>query len=599
MNTNRKNPNGNNRLLRYLRLRPVRVVLAGVCIALVAAVVYAVWYAGADDTNLVATAAARRGPLVISVTESGTVQNRQRAVVKSQVEGVVSILYLIAEGTHANKGDLLLELDSSRLLDERNQQQITVQNSEASFIHARENLAVTKSQTDSDVAQAALTYKFAEQDLKKYLEGEYPQELKKAEADINIAKEEVQRATDKLDWSKRLAGEGYITRTELQADELAAMRAKIELDLANTAMDLLKRYTHQRNLDQLQSNVEQAREALDRTRRKASADMVQAGADLKAKESEFERQKAKLEKMNDQIGKCKITSPVTGMVVYATTGQTSHRRNVEPLEEGQQVRERQELIYLPTDAAMMAEVRVHEASLKKVRPGMPVRVTVNAVPGQVFWGRVGKIGLLPDAQSAFLNPDLKVYSTEIYLEGDVAGLRPGMSCRAEIIVEQHADAVYVPVQSVVRVGGKTVAYVQTATGVEPREVKIGLDNNRMIRVIEGLQEGELVLLAPPLAPSAMTGEEGQQPGQPMAIPLSTSQPSQGGQAGPTTGPASRPAVDPSKLREMSPEERRKRFQSLTPEQREEMRSRRGARGQGPGQGQGEQRPGRPQGGGDD
>ncbi|HET6427021.1 MAG TPA: efflux RND transporter periplasmic adaptor subunit, partial [Phycisphaerae bacterium] len=495
------------------------MALAGGVIVVLAAAVYAVWFTRTSDGSSAATVPVRRGALVISVTQSGTVQNRERAVVKSEVEGTTTILFLIPEGTYVEKGDLLVELDSSRLIDERNQQQITVLNSEASFIRAREDLAVTVSQTQSDIDQAELTYKFAEQDLTKYVQGEYPREIQKAEADINIAKEEFQRATEKVRWSKRLADEGYVTGTELQADELAAKRAQINLDLANSAMDLLKRYTHERNLDQLMSDVDQAKEALVRTERKASADLVQAQAELKAKQSENERQKAQLQKGGDQITKCTITAPVGGMVVYATTGQGGgHRRNVPPLEEGQQVRERQELIHLPTDAAMMADVKVHEASLRKVRLGMPVRITVDALPGQVFWGRVGKIGLLPDAQSAWMNPDLKVYDTEIYIEGDARKLRPSNTCRAEIIVEQHTDCLYVPVQSVVRVGGKTVAYVQTAKGPERREVKVGLDNNRMIRIVEGLKEGEPVLLAPPLAPSAVPGEQAQDAGQVVAVP---------------------------------------------------------------------------------
>ena len=581
VNTDLKNliNNSKSKVPAYLRLRPVRIALAAVSIVLLAVVVYAVWFAGDSNANRAATTPVRRGPLVISLTESGTIQNRRREVVKSEVEGTVTILYLIAEGVNAKKGDLLVELDSSRLLDEKNQQQITVLNSEAAFIRARENLAVTKSQTDSDISQAELAYKFAEQDLKKYLEGEYPQELQKAEADITIAKEELQRATDKMDWSKRLAGEGYITRTELQADKLACKRAQINLDLANSALDLLKRYTHQRNLDQLRSDVEQAREALERTKRKASADMVLVGAELKAKRSEHERQKAKLEKIDDQIAKCRITSPVSGMVVYATTGQGGGRwHNVEPLEEGQQVRERQDLIHLPTDEAMMVEIKVHESSLRKIRQDLPVRVTVDAVPGQVFWGRVGKIGLLPDAQMAFMNPDLKVYSSDIYLEGNAAGaLRPGMTCRAEIIVEQHTDSLYVPVQSIVRVGGKTVAYVQTPDGPERREVKVGLDNNRVIRIIDGLKDGELVLLAPPLAPSAIAAEEG----QPLTIPVGTTMPAQtdSSQSPEAKPPSTQPAFDPSKLRDMSREERRKLLESLTPQQREELRKRRAGQGQ--------------------
>ncbi|NQU76640.1 MAG: HlyD family efflux transporter periplasmic adaptor subunit [Planctomycetes bacterium] len=579
MNTNPATPGNHSKLLQYLRPRPIGIALATGCIVLLAAVAYAVWFAEAGDANRVATVPVQRGPLVISLTESGTVQNRERAVIKNEVEGVVTILYLIPEGVQVKKGELLVELDSSRLVSEKNQQQITVMNSEAAFIRASENQAVTKSQAASDISQAELTLRFAKQDLEKYSKGDYLRELEKAEADINIASEERKRADDKLVWSERLADEKYITDMECQADELAAKRAEINLKLANSALDLLKLYTHTRNLDQLESNVIQAKEALDRTQRKASADIVQANAELKARDSEYERQKDNLVKISDQIVKCRIESPAEGMVVYATTGQGSHWSNAEPLQEGQQLRERQEIIHIPTEAAMMAEVNVHESSLTKISQGMPVRITVDAVPGHVFWGRVGKIALLPDAMSARLNPDLKVYNTEIYLDGNAVELRPSMTCRAEIIVKQYPDALYVPVQSIMRVGPKTVAYVQTPNGVEQREVTVGLDNNRVICITKGLEEGESVLLAPPLAPSTITSQGGKQPNQVLAVPPMTTTPRETNlPAVAADEPASQPAFDPSKLRDMSPEERRKLFESLPPEQREELQRRRGGQG---------------------
>jgi len=540
---------------------------------------YAVWASGGSNGGGGALAAVQRGPLTISVAETGTIQNRERVIVKSQVEGATTILSLVSEGTHVQKGDLLVELDSSRLQDDRTQQQISVQNAEASFIRARENLAVTTSQTESDIAQAELNSKFAQLDFQKYLEGEWPRQLQASESDITIAKEELQRAVDKLDWSRKLADEGFITRSELQADELASKRAQISLDLAEGSLNLLKDYTHTRTQEQLRSDVEQAEKALDRTKRKAAADIVQADADLKAKESEFKRQTAKLEKMTDQIAKCRIVAPVEGMVVYATTGQGGGHGNVAPLEEGQQVRERQELIHLPTTTAMTAQVKVHESSLRKVQVGLPVRVTADAVPGQVFWGHVAKIGILPDAQSAWMNPDLKVYDTQIDVDGDGSLLRVGMSCRAEIIVDQYEDALYVPLQSVVRVGDQLVAYVQTADGPQQRAIQVGLDNNRVIRVIGGLKEGEAVLLSPPLAPSEAPSEaQGKATSREVVPPRLTTQPGQTA-VGATSQPATQ-AFDPSKLRDMTPEQRRAMLEQLTPEQREQMLRFRGGGGTG-------------------
>ena len=331
------------------------------------------------------------------------------------------------------------------------------------------------------------------------------------ESQITLAREELQTAEDKLKWSQKLFEKEYISQTELQVDELSAHRKKLDLELAESNLRLLEDFTHPRRLAELESDVSQAEMALERTNRKAKADVVQAEAELKAKESEFGRQQDKLKKNEEQIAKTKIYAPADGLVIYATSAQSrGFRGNQEPLTEGSEVNEQQELIYLPTATAVKAVVKVHETSLQKVRAGLPVVVTVDALPGKTFTGRVEKIAPLPDAQMVWLNPDLKVYNAEVYLEGEGDYLRTGMSCKAEIIIEEYDDAIYIPVQAVLRVGGEPTVYVLGSKEFEPRGVEIGMDNNRMIRIIKGLQTGEVVLLTPPLAPATVEqqGAEG-------------------------------------------------------------------------------------------
>jgi hypothetical protein len=187
------------------------------------------------------------------------------------------------------------------------------------------------------------------------------------------------------------------------------------------------------------------------------------------------------------------------MVVYATSSRGGFGRDDRrPLADGVEVFERQELIYIPKSASSVAEVDVHEASLDKVRAGLPAIVTVDAIPGKKFVGTVARIAPLPNAQSMWMNPDLKVYTTNINLETLDPALRSGMSCKAEIIVEQHQDVVYIPVQAVLRVGGQPTAFVVRDGVIEERTVEIGLDNNSMVMIKSGLNEGEVVLLTPPL-----------------------------------------------------------------------------------------------------
>ena len=195
-----------------------------------------------------------------------------------------------------------------------------------------------------------------------------------------------------------------------------------------------------------------------------------------------------------------------------------------------------------------------------------MHVTVNALPQQVFAGRIAKIAPLPDAQSAWLNPDLKVYPTQIHLEGSHPELRTGMNCQAEIIVEQHADALYVPVQAVVRIGAEPTVYLRDRDGFEPQPIEIGLDNNSMVHVLAGLQPGQEVLLTPPLDAEA----EAEEP-----EPAVARMEHPGGSSSPATQPTPHEAAPPTA--ERRPERGGDRggamFGDMTPEQREEMRKR--------------------------
>ena len=88
--------------------------------------------------------------------ESGTIRAREQIVIKSEVEGRTTILELVPEGTEVKKGDLLVRLDASSLEDQSIDQEIRVQNADAAFVRAREDLDVIRNQARSDVEKAEL-----------------------------------------------------------------------------------------------------------------------------------------------------------------------------------------------------------------------------------------------------------------------------------------------------------------------------------------------------------------------------------------------------------------------------------------------------------
>ena len=100
-----------------------------------------------------------------------------------------------------------------------------------------------------------------------------------------------------------------------------------------------------------------------------------------------------------------------------------------------------------------------------------------------------------------MNPDLKVYRTQVDIDGIHPELKTGMSCMAEVLVEEYEKAVYVPVQALVKESGQSTVYVRKRGAFRPVEVTPGLDNGRMVHILDGLRPGQKVLLTPPLSES--------------------------------------------------------------------------------------------------
>mgnify|MGYP003342295503 CR=1 FL=1 len=146
-------------------------------------------------------------------------------IIRNELEGATTIVSVVPEGTTVKQGDLLVELDSSGLTEKISNQEVTVQNADGAYTKAKEDLEIQKLTMDATVKDAQLKVEFALSDLEKYKEGDWPQTRRDVEARITIAQEEMQRAQDRLNWTKLLEGKGYATKDELKAD-LLTMKQK-------------------------------------------------------------------------------------------------------------------------------------------------------------------------------------------------------------------------------------------------------------------------------------------------------------------------------------------------------------------------------------
>ena len=329
-------------------------------------------------------------------------------------------------------------------------------------------------------------------------DGEAKQKLRKFEDDLQVAQKELGQAKSQLEGTKRLFEKGFVTKIDLERDEIAYENARLKVQTADTARDLFLKYEFAKSAEQYLSKYAEAMRELDRARKAAVSKLAQADAKLKSAQGNYNVQLRQRADINEQLEKCVMRAKKTGLIVYGGGGEEMfYYGNQEPIREGATVRERQAIITIPDMTKMSVKVKIHETYIKKIRKGQKVRITIDAFPDQVLAGEVTKVGVLPDSQNRWMNPDLKVYLTTITINGTYDWIKPGMSAKVEILVDHLKDVVYVPIQAVAPSDGKQICYV--AGGIKPqkREVEIGQLNDEFIEIKKGLKEGEKVLLHPP------------------------------------------------------------------------------------------------------
>ncbi len=327
------------------------------------------------------------------------------------------------------------------------------------------------------------------------LGGEALQQRRELESNIDLAIEEMKRASNKLDWTRKLQEKGYVTRDEMEADELALKRNEVEKERAETSLKLFTKYEFPKAAEKLLSDYKEAGRELERTKARARSKIAQTEAELKSKEATYNLQKNLLEKTTYQIEKCTIRAKRPGLVVYA--GATDHRRQQNPIQEGASIREGQSIISLPDLTQMQIEVKVNESSIEKVKKGQAVDIEIEAFPGRRMKGVVTYVGPVADSQSAWLGSDVKVYSTKVEIFGQYSYLKPGMTASVAIIVEELTNVIKVPVQAIYARKGETVCYVTRDGYYEARPVLLGSASESFAHVVKGLEQGDKLLMREP------------------------------------------------------------------------------------------------------
>jgi multidrug efflux pump subunit AcrA (membrane-fusion protein) len=437
------------------------VVLALIGTALFAAAYYVVSRAREGPKDIL-THTVKRGLFVHDVVERGEVESSRnveiRCEVKSNNTTGTAILDVLEEGTRVQPGDVLVRLDSSALEQQRVQQQILCNTSEALLITARNE------------------YEAAKIAKKEYEEGVFRQEEQVIQSSLFVAEETLRRAQQYALYSERLAAKGYVTALQLEGDKFAVDKARNEVDTARTKLRVLQEYTKEKMLMTLESAI--------RT----------ANAKLKAQQESHQLEMDKLKDIEEQIAKCVIRAPQAGTVVYANK---ENRRNdtefvVEP---GALVLERQAIIRLPDPTYMQVKAMVSESRVTLLKPSMKVTVRLDAFDDEVLRGEVVKVNEYPEPGGWF-SSQVKEYATFVKIFDPPPQIRPGLTAEVRVHVAQHADALQVPVEAIHEHGEKLYCMRRDGDKWEAREVEIGASNDKFVMIGSGLGEMDQVAMDP-------------------------------------------------------------------------------------------------------
>jgi membrane fusion protein, multidrug efflux system len=184
---------------------------------------------------------------------------------------------------------------------------------------------------------------------------------------------------------------------------------------------------------------------------------------------------------NVQVARMKVLAPFDG-----TTG-------LRAVDVGDYVKDGADIVNLEDLSALTVRFALPERAIDKLRPGQVVDVTLDALPGRSFKGKVLAVDSQVDANG-------RAVQVQAQVANPGALLKPGMFARARVVFAVRPGTVVVPEEALVPLGErqlifKVVAGPNGQTVTQRLIAKVGLRLPGKVEILEGLKEGDTVVTA--------------------------------------------------------------------------------------------------------
>jgi len=205
-----------------------------------------------------------------------------------------------------------------------------------------------------------------------------------------------------------------------------------------------------------------------------------------------ERRQKKIEKFQQAMAAARITAPEDGIVIF---GKSWDGKKYSKDDDVSTYEFAPAIATLPDMSKVISEIYVKEIDISKIKVGDSVRVTFDALAGVMIKGSINSIARIGESHKDF---DMKAFKVVIHLDNTNEGLKPAMNSNNDIILVNSDNVISVPLISVFKESGNKYVFLKEQEGMKKQQIKTGFENEEFVMVEEGLKEGDLVVMEPPL-----------------------------------------------------------------------------------------------------
>ena len=303
------------------------------------------------------------------------------------------------------------------------------------------------------------------------------------ELTTSLAKAQAQFEQAELDSTLNLSK----AREELRTMELALEEKRLAKEQAVYEAPTVKR--------QAEIDYEKAERALAQGKKDIVTKTSQAQAKMREVGAERDRFSNQMKIVQEVMAGYTIKSPAAGMVIYEKEWNGKKRTA------GTQIGTWDPTVAtLPDMSQMESQTYVNEIDIRKIAVGQSVELSLDSDPSKKFMGKVTAVANVGEQRP---NTDAKVFEVKVLLTQADTTLRPGMTTSNKIETAKLPDAMFIPLEAVATDSGVTVVYKKSGASVTKQEIETGTASDDEIVVLRGLEEGDRVLLAPPVGAAEM------------------------------------------------------------------------------------------------